>query len=155
MTNWEEEDTMRKSFLLIVALFLVVPFASAQDANKADLDAMQGDWQMVSGERDGKPLPEYQVKRGKRECKGNELTVHVAGHLILKATIMLDSSKDPKAIDYAITDGEHKGKRQFGIYRIADGMLTFCFAEPGHERPTTFETKGGGGLTLSVWKKPE
>jgi uncharacterized protein (TIGR03067 family) len=113
------------------------------------------EWTMVSGERDGHPLPEVFVKGGKRVIQGNEVTVTFGGTLFLKATFTLDSTKTPHAIDYTITAGADKGKKQYGIYEADANTFRTCFAAPGKDRPTQFTTKAGDGQTLSLWKRAE
>ena len=147
---------MAKRSIAIISLALLVAcigFGAADDASKKDLAALQGEWTMVSGENGGGQFPADSVKTGKRVCKGDDLTVTFGGMTIIKATITLDATKDPKTIDYKLTDGPSKGKVQLGIYELKDGTFKSCFAAPDHERPTEFETKAGDGRTLSVWKR--
>jgi uncharacterized protein (TIGR03067 family) len=139
----------------LALLFTCVALGSrnSDDANKSDLAALQGEWQMISGETGGMQFPAESAKTGKRICKGDQVTVTFGGMMIMKATIMLDATKNPKTIDYKLTDGPNKGKTQLGIYELKDDTFKSCFAAPDHERPTEFETKPGDGRTLSVWKK--
>ena len=40
--------------------------------------------------------------------------------------------------------GVHKGKKQFGIYKVEDGKWIVCMTAPGAtetDRPTSFDTK--------------
>ena len=145
--------------LTITAVALLCAFLalgarlSDDDSSKKDLAALQGEWTMVSGENSGTQFPAEVAKTGKRVCKGDELTVTFGGMTIIKATITLDATKDPKTIDYKLTDGPSKGKVQLGIYELKDDTFKSCFAAPDHERPTAFETKAGDGRTMSVWKR--
>jgi uncharacterized protein (TIGR03067 family) len=70
----------------------------------------------------------------------------------MKATIKLDESKDPKTIDYDVKQGASAGKKQLGIYKFDGDNVTFCFSEPGKDRPTEFKTVSGDSRILSVWK---
>ena len=108
---------------------------------------------MVSGEIDGQTLPEEYVKGAKRIAKDNETTVIIGGRVFMKAKFTIDPTKKPKTIDYAMTAGPTKGKKQLGIYELAGDRIKFCFAAPGKARPTDFSTKEGSGRTLSVWKR--
>lgn len=45
--------------------FLIAADAPKDDLVKKDLDQLQGTWTLVSGERDGKKLPENKVKKTK------------------------------------------------------------------------------------------
>ena len=72
-----------------------------------------------------------------------------------KAKITLDPAKEPKTIDYEMTEGVTKGKTQLGIYELDGDTFKSCFGSPGAERPTDFTTKPGDGRTLSTWKRTE
>jgi hypothetical protein len=71
----------------------------------------------------------------------------------LKATITVDPSKNPKTMDYQMTEGVTKGKTQLGIYELDGDTFRSCFSAPGAERPTEFTTKPGDQRTLTVWKR--
>jgi len=144
-------------FLLASFATLCIPLANAADdeAVKKDLAQLQGEWTMVSGSANGEAMPEEMRKEMKRLCKGDEITVMMGEQVFLKAKLTLDPSKKPKAIDYEMTEGYTKGKKQLGIYELNGDTFKACFSSPGGERPTEF--KAGDGLTLSEWKrkKPE
>jgi uncharacterized protein (TIGR03067 family) len=145
-------NTLNK--LLIVTLAtLAISLARAADdeAVKKDLAQLQGEWTMVSGSADGQPMPEDMRKQMKRVCKGDELTVTMGGQVYLKAKITIDPSKKPKTIDYDMTEGFSKGKKQLGIYELNGDTFKACFNSPGAERPK--ELKSGDGLTFSEWKR--
>jgi len=123
------------------------------EATRKDLALLQGEWSMVSGSADGQPMPDEMRKQMKRICKGDEITVTMGGQVFIKAKITLDPSKTPKTIDYEMTDGFTKGKKQLGVYEMDGGTFRSCFGKPGAERPTDFTSKPGDGRTLSVWKR--
>ena len=125
--------------------------AADDEAVKKDLAQLQGEWTMVSGSADGQAMPDDMRKEMKRVCKGDEITVTMGDRVFLKAKITLDPSKKPKAIDYDMTEGFSKGKKQLGIYELNGDTFKACFNSPGAERPTEF--KAGEGFTLSEWKR--
>jgi uncharacterized protein (TIGR03067 family) len=141
--------------LVGLAVFLVcaVNVRADADAVKKEMAILEGEWSMVSGERDGGALPDEVVKSAKRVSKAGETTVSFGDQLVMKAKFTVDPSKTPKAIDYEVSDGPNKGKKVLGIYKLDGDTATFCFAQPDKERPTKFETKADSGLTLSTWKK--
>jgi uncharacterized protein (TIGR03067 family) len=98
-------------------------------------------------------LPHESVNGATRIARGIETTVMIAGRLFLKAKFTIEPTKKPKTIDYTMTGGPTKGKKQLGIYELAGDKVKFCFAAPGKARPTDFSTKEGSGRTLSVWKR--
>ncbi len=127
--------------------------AEPTEAAKKDMAALEGEWTMVSGERNGEAIPEDFVKTGKRVSKDGETTVTFGDNVLMRAKYTLDPSKKPKAIDYEITEGMNKGKKALGIYEIDGDTVKFCFAGPDMERPTDFSAKADSGRVLSVWKK--
>src|SRR5438552_15082493 len=109
-------------WIAVLALLIAFGGAGADDANKTDLAALQGEWQMVSGENGGVQFPAESAKTGKRVCKDDQVTVTFGGMMIMKA------AKNPKTIDYKLTDGPNKGKTQLGIYELNDDTFRSCFA---------------------------
>jgi len=118
-----------------------------------EMARLDGEWSMVSGEASGQAMPAEMVKTGKRVAKDGEVTITIGGRTYFKATFTIDAAKKPAAIDYEMTEGPTKGKKQLGIYKLDGETVTFCFAAPGKERPTEFTAKEGIERTLSVWKR--
>ena len=118
-----------------------------------ELARLAGEWSMISGERDGYPIPDAFVKTGRRVARGNETTVSFGGQVYLKATYTVDASATPATIDYAILEGPSAGMIQRGIYELTGDTLRVCFSTPGRERPSHLATKAGEGRTLAVWKR--
>ena len=129
------------------------PAKDEKEAVKKELDKMQGEWSMVSGSADGTAMPEAMLKEMKRVCKGDETTTTMAGQVYFKAKITIDPSKKPKTIDYQMTEGFTKGKKQLGIYELDGDTFKSCFGKAGGDRPKEFTSKPGDGRTLSVWKR--
>ena len=127
--------------------------AEDSEAARKDLALLQGEWSMISGSADGQAMSEDMRKQMKRVCKGDETTTTMGGRVFIKAKITLDPSKKPKTIDYQMTDGFTKGKKQLGIYEVEGDTFRSCFGKPDAERPTDFTSKPGDGRTLSVWKR--
>src|SRR5258708_20508037 len=125
--------------LLIGLTAWAVAFASAEDKEGIkDKAKLQGEWLMVSGERDGQPFADEFRKGFKRVAKGDETTVTMGDQLFLKAKFTLDPSKKPKTIDYSVTGGAYAGTRQLGIYELEDDTRHFCFSLPTTALPHTF-----------------
>jgi uncharacterized protein (TIGR03067 family) len=141
--------------LLLCALFFSVSARAeaGDEAIKKDLAAMSGEWVMLSGTASGHPMPPELLNGMKRICKGDETTTLMNGAVYLKAKITIDPSKQPKTIDYHMTDGFTKGKKQLGIYEINGDTFKSCFGQPGGDRPGDFSSKPGDGRTFSVWKR--
>jgi len=139
----------------LTALALLVGAAWGQGDEQArdDQAQLQGEWVMVSGQRDGQAFPENLRATFKRVAKGDETTVTMGDQIFLKAKFTLGPSKKPKAIDYSVTGGPYAGKTQLGIYEFDGDQVKFCFSIPGKERPTDFTTTQNDGRTLSTWKR--
>lgn len=146
--------TLRIASLIGLAAVAGISQAWAEDeAAKKDKAQLQGEWSMVSGTTDGMQIPEEYRKEIKRVCKGGETSVTHGEEVILKAKITLDASAKPKTIDYEVTDGPNKGKKQLGIYELDGDTAKFCLAAPGDERPKEFASKEGTKHVLTAWKK--
>jgi uncharacterized protein (TIGR03067 family) len=139
---------MKPYFLLA----LVAGFLIAADDPKEDLKKLEGTWTMVSGEKDGKPVPEQTIKIAKLVIKGDQHDVKI-GNDAYQGTHKIDPSKKPKTIDATDTEGPFKGKTVYGIYESDGDTFKVCFAKPGDERPKEFNTKAGTGHIMHVWKK--
>jgi uncharacterized protein (TIGR03067 family) len=137
--------------VLSVCLFLGADVP--KDTIKKEMEKIQGEWSMVSGERDGQPFSEEIVNDAKRVVKGDEVTVTVGGQVFLKAKITVDPSKKPKNIDYKILDGPEKDMTMLGIYEFNGEMLKFCSAAAGKDRPGDFKTSENSGRTSTIWKR--
>ena len=145
---------MRNAFLLGLT-FAAISVAGAEDspAIKKDIAQLQGTWSMVSGTMDGQAMPDAMVGQAKRVCKDDEITVKIGEQMIFKAKIILDTAKKPKTIDFQMTDGVNKGKRQLGIYELDGDTLKSCFAAPEAERPKDFTSQPGDMRTATIWKR--
>jgi len=140
---------MRLGFAMCLAVSLLMGAEAPQKKG----DALQGVWELSSGERDGKPLPEKELK-GKLIIKGAEYTVTFGNAEAVTGTQKLNSKADPKTVDISDTNGPHKGKISLGIYEVKDDNTFRCiFAPAGKPRPTKFETQPDSGQWLHVWKR--
>ena len=146
--------TIRNLWLIgLSAIAIATTWAQDNAAAQKDKAQLQGEWAMVSGERDGQAFTADFMKGFKRSAKGAETTVTVQGQIFLKATFTLDPGKSPKTIDYSVTGGTHAGKTQLGIYQLDGDTVKFCFTPPDAARPTSFSTQPNDGRTLSTWKR--
>jgi uncharacterized protein (TIGR03067 family) len=146
--------TIRMTALIgLAAGFILSAWGADEQAVRKDLALLQGEWSMVSGSADGQPMPPELLRQMRRVCKGDETTTTMRGQVFFKARIALDPSRTPKTIDYEMTEGFTRGKKQLGIYEVEGDTFKSCFGRPGAERPTDFTSKPGDGRTLSVWKR--
>ena len=114
---------------------------------------LEGEWKMVSGIMDGRPMEESSVEWVRRVTEGNVMTVFAGPQTMLKVEFSVDASTTPKSIDYLNLAGRNKGKSQYGIYEFEGRLLKICVSHPGHDRPTEFRSKPGERKTLTEWRK--
>jgi uncharacterized protein (TIGR03067 family) len=114
--------------ILIAALAAISPVAADKPADdvKKEMARLEGEWPMVSVERDGQQIPQDFRKQFKRVAKDDQTSVTVGGQTFMKANFSVDPTKKPKTIDYVLLEGPDRGKKQLGIYellRYAQGLL--------------------------------
>ncbi len=114
---------------------------------------LEGEWTMVSGTLDGRPVDRRMLASGRRVTRGDESTVLFGTSVFMRMTFRLDPAAAPKAIDYVNTAGANKGRAQQGIYELQGDTLRLCVAPPGAERPADFTSVPGDGRLLTVWRK--
>jgi uncharacterized protein (TIGR03067 family) len=151
---------VKARFLLLPAIVLAM-FGSAladDDAAKKELAKLEGGWQVVSGEEDGKPAGDYVVEHLKWEFKGDRLTfkgIEPLTEIASKLTVKIDPSTNPKCIDFKVDVGSEKGHTLEGIYEWKGDELKVClfvsFTE--RNRPLEFETKEGSNRATFVLKR--
>lgn len=141
---------------LLLAAIVVLGAADKDDDAKKELQKFEGTWVMVSGEKDGEKVADEHVKKSKIIWKGKEvslLTPHQSKDVI-RATITVDPSKEPKEMDWVRSTDPDTGKAFHAIYEfIGDDQYRVCFAPAGKDRPKEFRTKAGAGHTLHVWNR--
>ena len=132
--------------LICVLVVLVSPLilvAGDNDVRK-ELKALEGKWKAVALEAAGKSFPKDEIpdftftiaadgKGTARSPKGEHHT-----------TITVDPKKNPKTIDNFHDDGDEKGKKQYGIYKLEGDKFTVCITRAGSaesDRPKEFTTK--------------
>jgi uncharacterized protein (TIGR03067 family) len=142
---------MRKIPLLLAVGLLLAADQPKGDADKKDLERMQGDWAAVSMIHNGYKLPDDDAQSLFRTMKGEQYTVFLFKKVLSKGTFKIDALKKPKIIDFLPVDA--KTKPILGIYDFDGDAWKVCYALPGKERPKEFTAKEGSGHTLAVWER--
>ncbi len=136
-----------------LALFVLGFHGFALAADKSDLVPLQGTWTMESFILNGETIPEEQTKTGRLVISGTEYRAQF-GDSAASATLGVDSSKNPRAIDFTFNTGPLKGKTIEGIYRLEGDKLTICRALlEGEERPKEFASPAESGVLVVIWKR--
>jgi uncharacterized protein (TIGR03067 family) len=139
--------------LFLALAFLLAADQPTSDANKKDLDRLQGDWAAVSMVYDGHQLPDDDAQSLFRTVKADHYTLFLFKKAIGKGTFMLDATKKPKTIDFLAASAAAKPVPIHGIYELDGDTWKVCYAAPGKERPKEFTAKEESGFTLAVWER--
>jgi uncharacterized protein (TIGR03067 family) len=135
--------------ILVVWLLTVAGAPGAEpkeeDAAAKDLAKLQGKWKLVAEDLNGTVTKSDDGHVIAFE-KDVNINYDADGGVAAKATVKLDPSKSPKAIDMTITLlpslPNEKGKTLQGIYQVEGDELKLAFPNaPFRERPTQFTTK--------------
>src|SRR2546430_16084221 len=103
--NVNPRRSLMRVLVSLTAAFLLVGADAPSDAVKKEMAQLEGEWTMVSGERDGQPLPDNFLKDAKRVAKDGVSTISFGDMVYMKAKFSVDPTKKPKAIDYEIVEG--------------------------------------------------
>lgn len=123
----------------------------------ADLDKLQGKWEVVELVEDGKVIPRSAIEEwlpsgGKFQIEDNAV-VFVSPHDGKKHVRLfaLDQTQSPKGIDLQTKSR----KDAVGIYRIDAEQVVLCLIDPlDGDRPTEFNSKAGSNRILMTLQRP-
>jgi uncharacterized protein (TIGR03067 family) len=118
-----------------------------------DLKKLQGTWERVAMEVEGKTIPDEDLKGWVAIHEADQLTLKVDDKVYRRAVITLNPTRTPKAINTWDSDGLFRDQTLPGIYELKDDTLEVCFAKPGEQRPTDFTTKHGTGFLYCRYKR--
>jgi uncharacterized protein (TIGR03067 family) len=145
---------MRRYVLLVLAAGLLVAADKKEDAATKELKKLAGTWQADSYALNGQKAPPDDLKKIKLAMTADgKATVLSDGKAILKLTVKLDPTQQPKTIDLTFTEGDLKGKTALGIYELKGDTFRLCRAAPGKERPSEFSSKPKSGHALMTYKR--
>jgi uncharacterized protein (TIGR03067 family) len=127
---------MQARVLAAVAVGLVIGVGGVGGTQaKDDPEKIQGTWEVVSVEDNGRKAPDDKIKDAQFIIAKDKLTVVHGDKMKEIGTFKLDPSKKPGWIDMT----ESGGKTMLGIYELKGDTLKMCFNEKaGGERPTQF-----------------
>jgi RNA polymerase sigma factor (sigma-70 family) len=156
---------MKPVVLAVLALALVLGGASAlaystlanqgekNEKTKPDKETIQGNWEVVSLERDGgSRREEEQLKSAVWGFDKGKLAWNLEGGDKIEADYKLDPTKSPKTIDLII--GGDPKRHLEGIYQLKGDELSICIPV-GVDRPRPTELTGekGSKCCLVVLKR--
>jgi RNA polymerase sigma-70 factor (ECF subfamily) len=131
-----ELATKAGSGLLLFVLKREAP--AKEEDKKTDKAKLQGTWQAVSGEENGRPFQDTFLTKYKATFTGDKVKLSAIDDSG-EGTYTLDPTKKPKTIDITIKENE----KAIGIYEVEGDTLKLCMTEDkdGNERPTEFAGK--------------
>ncbi len=137
-----------------IVLALATLFIAADDTTKNDVDQFKGSWKTEALEVGGQKAPREAFKDDLMTFEEKEYTQERGDKVVERGKYKLDPSKNPKEIDFDITEGPDQGKHQVGIYELSGDTLKVSVALPGAEkRPADFTTKPGTLTAVVVLKR--
>jgi uncharacterized protein (TIGR03067 family) len=116
-------------------------------AAQAELDGLQGEWELVRLEIDGYVMPLERIRHTEYVLRGNRLTP--VSNPDEPGTLDLRPGKQPAWIDRTGADEE----RAEGIYRLDGDRWEICFADTSDARPTEFKTVAGNKAALLLFQR--
>jgi uncharacterized protein (TIGR03067 family) len=158
---------MRMTVLLTLAACLLVSGVGRaddaekkdDDAAKKDLAALEGTWVIAGKEFMGKKATKDEIDKIAAESQlvikdgKSTLSDVLMKETVYEATLKLDPTAKPKAIDIAHTRGEMKGTTDKAIYEIDGDALKVCYPFMSDERPTEFAGPPDGKALLLTYKR--
>jgi len=123
------------------------------DPVKDELKRHQGTWITTSSIFDGQPASPEIVSSIRRIVTDAHVVWERDGKHFAGTKIVLDPSRNPKAIDVIPDGGPNRGEPILGIYKLEADTMTICMAGPGQPRPKEFKAEKGSGCSLRTFKR--
>ena len=137
--------------LFLLSLFVFLVHAQTTDATRKEFEALQGQWTLEWGERNGEkvtfPARAIFTIKGNKYCFGDKEMI------VLK----IDPTCQPKLLDLTFVDPDDlaKGQTAEGIYRLDGDSMVWCWytGEGVKQRPLDFKTERGSELVIYGFKR--
>jgi uncharacterized protein (TIGR03067 family) len=124
--------------------------AAKENLAEEEWKGLQGTWQLVSAETDGKKAPAEQVKQIRVVIQGKRHTVYFGDKAVVEGVdFRIGPTTRPKRVEDTLKDGT----KIRGIYERNGDPLRSCVAPAGKEPPTEFTARAGTGYTLRVFRR--
>ena len=156
---------MKRKLIATVVLFVGMgglllasepPSALPEDKKPADkvvASPLDGIYTIVSGEKDGQPIPEGKLKGSIVQFAGNKIVgTDKDKKEFFAATFSLDMAKTPWVIRMKSTSP--KEAEATGLVKKDGDTLTIVYSLPGADAPTEFRTKDKQHLFVLKAMKP-
>jgi uncharacterized protein (TIGR03067 family) len=117
-----------------------------------DLDLLQGRWQIVALEVDGREVSKDSFADARIIIDGDDYATAGMG-ASYSGKILLDQTSHPKKFDLNFSDGPHGGKASLGLYILDHDQWTICVGFAGYQRPVDFRTSPQSGHALETLRR--
>lgn len=129
-----------------------------EDVLERELRQLEGAWQMLSMDVDGKKEPLPDQSKVIVTHKGKAWTGTMNGKKVEEGTFVIDPTKTPKTKDITVTLGALKGTTIPAIYEINGDELRVCLLNnppknPGKGRPPKFTSEPASGYIIINYKR--
>lgn len=145
---------MLKLFVPMAALLsLMVAYLWQAPPVSEAVARLQGEWLIISSEREGNALPAEQLFNERLVIEGTRFSrlqtapngTEIDGE---NGKLSIDSSKPNTMIDFKLWEGT-----VHGLYKLDGDELTLCITRQGGPRPDSFETKAGDARVLQKFRR--
>jgi uncharacterized protein (TIGR03067 family) len=146
---------MKTRCLTVLVIGLLLAADAPTDAQKKELDKLQGTWAATTIEYNGEQVLGA-IKDLEVVVAGDTMTIKSGASEVGKygtATLKLDPTTTPKLIEVGITKGDGKGTTFEAIYDVDKDEWKLCLKPFGKERPGKFESKADSGDVLIIFKR--
>lgn len=140
---------------MLTAMTTIGMTDDAQDeAIQKDRKRIEGTWRIVALEVNGNQSNDADARK-LTVANGSDGTWRLLsqGKEISRETSTVDSTKQPRTIDFTPTEGNGQGNQYLGIYELCEKARKMCFAPPGKERPTVFVSASDSESILVVFER--
>ena len=117
---------------------------AAGDDGAKELKALEGKWKAIALEVAGNPLPKEGVPEFTFTVAADGKATGKSPQGEFQSTVTVDPKTTPRTIVNVHETGAHKGKKQYGVYKLEGDKWTVCMTPPGvaeGDRPKDFTTK--------------
>lgn len=140
-----------REILAVLSIVAALGFATADDVTSKSI---AGKWEVVSVTRDGAEDGALKGAVRTHEAGYYKITPAAGSKApAVSGALAVNEKTTPTEIAMRADDGRYKGETLLGIAKLDGDTLTIAFAEPGKERPKSFESKAGSGIVVAVHKR--
>jgi uncharacterized protein (TIGR03067 family) len=143
---------------LLLALGPLLAANPRPDSPTQDLKKIQGTWNLVGGEIEGRKLSADEVKKDGEffiqfALVANRITHKESGKFREQSSFRLLTDQNPRGIDLIPMAGPNRAKVIPGIYLLKEDRLLICLSRVGAERPKKFQAASGSGHKLFILER--